>query len=525
MVKAAASSRRAPSLPNTLPPYVAGLGLRAHPFPVTPDETQYFFTAGTEALYHELRHFIETCRGFMLVTGEVGLGKTTLLRRVMNSLDPQRYNTALVLTSFLDQAELLEAVTRDFGVELPPQSRRIDHLAALNAFLVQQSAAGKINVLFIDDAQALDAQALDVVRQLSNLETATHKLIQVVLVGQPEIMQTLNLHGLRQVRSRFAMCRQLSPLSRDELAAYVVHRLTLAGNAQAVRLTSNGLTALYRLSGGYPRRVHLLMDRCLYAAMLGNSREVDAAVVRLAWNDLGPLHHGASGAPGAWWQATAWLRQRGLGRKPALAALVLAVGLAAFLMGRAMPPAGVSRAAPVAADSTPRRVPEAVAAAPLAAPADWAATLAQLPGLAQLAWPRATDYTDLTQRLATAAQAAGWRFTPVDDGFAKPCGARPVWRVTDQHGKVHQFTLIEASLPQQAMAIGPRHAAVRAAQKRLVAGGYLPADSVDGYVGPNLLTALARFQGVHQIERTGQFSPATAYRLSCIALPSGAAHD
>lgn len=498
-----------------LPPYVRALGLDTTPFPVTPDETRYFFTARTEAIYHELLHFIETRRGFMLLTGDIGLGKTTLLRRILGALDAERFNTALVLSSFLNQAELLEAITRDFGLTPPAGASRYEHLLALNAFLLEQAGAGKINVLLIDDAQALDAQALDLVRQLGNLETADQKLIQVVLVGQSEILATLERHDLRQVRSRIALHREVAPLTAAELADYLRHRLALAGNADAVRLDAGALRAIERRGGGYPRRVHHLMDRCLYALMARPGRtSIDAALVELAWSDLA-LPSAALAAPGA--------PERGRGRLRI--ALAAALGLAllggGYWFGAAAPVRPVALAPLKAAAIS--AIPAAAAAparAAIAAPAGWPARPAT--GLPPLAWPDSGDFAALAGQLDAAARRAGWAVQDVAADFAPPCARRPLWQVSDAQGGRRHFTLIEAEWPTRPLEMGRYDAAVEAAQRQLIAGGWLLQAETDGVMGARTGVALARFQAANQIERTGQFNPATAYRLSCHKAGAGA---
>ncbi|MFZ4479485.1 MAG: AAA family ATPase [Rhodoferax sp.] len=500
-----------------LPPYAAALGLRSNPFPVTPDETHYFFTPETEAIYEEVAHFIEMRKGFLLFTGDIGLGKTTLLRRLLTSFDKARYNTALVLTSFLDQTELLETIARDFGLQLPANARRIDHLAALNQFLLAESAKGKINVLFIDDAQALDAQALDVVRQLSNLETAQSKLIQVVLCGQPELLETLDQHGLRQVKSRIALHRQLQPLSRQQTQDYIVHRLTQAGGADCVQIASDGLQSMHELTAGFPRRIHHLMDRCLYGLMASDSTLVDRALVLRAQHDLGwqacattlPL---ANPLPAP--QDVALARPSAWRRHSALIFMLLALSIAAAFSAWRV----ISDLRPYAPDQFSTGAPEPAAdgrPALIAAPDNWKSARSAFAGLATLDWPAASSIAALTAQLQGSAQMQPWQVVLGQGDWVQPCQARPMLAVRDAQGALWRMSFVESKWPLAPVAMGQSTAPVQQLQQFLATQGLLDGAQVDTIMGPRTAYALSQFQREQGLSSTGQFSPDTAYRLSC----------
>ena len=487
------SSASADPVPADLPPYAAALGLRSNPFPVTPDETNYFFTPETESICEELSHFIAMRKGFLLLTGEIGLGKTTLLRRLLASLDEAHYNSALVLTSFLDQSELLETIARDFGLQLPPGARRIDHLAALNQFLMSQAQAGKINVLFIDDAQALDAQALDVVRQLSNLETAQQKLIQVVLCGQPELLDTLWQHSLRQVKSRIALHRQLRPLDRAQTLAYIRHRMAKAGSADCVEISDDGLQSLHELSAGFPRRIHHLMDRCLYATLAADTRRIDRALVLRAWDDMG-LHSSNPAATSLPPSGRSWLR----GQAVVLWLVLFAV--LALLLGTWF------ASAPQRAASAPN---------PLAAPSDWTKRSSAFAGLTLPAWPAVSSVPALSAQLNTALQKQGWQALVGPGEWVAPCDERPLLAVRDAQGALWNLSFVESGWPTAALVMGTSSAPVRALQRMLAAQGLLDDAQVDAVMGPRTAFALSQFQREQGLAATGQFTPETAYRLSC----------
>ena len=510
------STQRAKPAWAKLPPYALALNLSSNPFPVTPDETHYFFTPELEAIYEELSHFIEMRKGFLLLTGDVGLGKTTLLRRLLSSLDNARYNTALILTSFLDQTELLEVLGRDFGLTLPPGARRIDHLAALNEFLLTESAAGKVNVLFIDDAQALNADALDVVRQLSNLETAQSKLIQVVLCGQPELVDTLNQYSLRQVKSRIALHRQLQPLDPAQALAYIQHRLTKAGSSDGVEITADGLHMLHECTGGFPRRIHHLMDRCLYAAAV-SSGPIDRALVARAWEDLG-WQASATPAPVASALAQAqpiqkprpW-RLRHTGLAWLLAALCVATVGGVFAKWGPQNPIEISVAGPISiAAPAPVTVP-----AMIAIPTDWTTSSASFAGLEGLEWPGAATVPELVELLQKSLQPHPWQTVVELGNWTTPCRARPLMALQDAQGATWHLSFIESGWPMTQVELGHTSKTMLNLQQFLATQGWLARTEVDGIMGLRTASALARFQITQGIQSTGQFNPATAYRLSC----------
>jgi general secretion pathway protein A len=282
----------------------------------------------------------------VLITGEVGTGKTTLTRYFLSRLDSSTA-TALVLYPALTAAELLRSILDDLHVPVAGESLK-DHVDALHRFLLQARAEGRQVVLLIDEAQDLSPEVLEQVRLISNLETDTEKLIQIVLVGQSELQEMLARRELRQLAQRVTARYHLAPLSRQETDDYVRHRLTVAGGEGKVSFTAEALAAVHQLSGGVPRLVNLICDRALLAGYVAGTRTIEGPMVRRAASEV-------AGAP---------LRRPRA--RPALLATV--AGLAALGLAAPFALRGGS-ASPVAAPDPTPSTTAASATAPAAATA------------------------------------------------------------------------------------------------------------------------------------------------------------
>lgn len=272
--------------------YLDHLGLSHNPFPVVPDDASIFLSQRIEQIVVEIVHGVAARKGFMILTGDIGLGKTTISRRIISILGEKGIETALVLHTSLQDAELLQEINRDFGVN-PSRTQEEnaslgEQLRQLNQFLLEQNRQGKNCAIIIDDAQNLNQQSLELVRMISNLEGDRQKLVQILLVGQPELAERLNTHGLRQLRSRVVITAEARPLSRQELKAYIHFKLNSAGNHGQASVTSWAVHHIYHYTRGNFRLVNMLMDRCLYVACLQNLRVITLNVVRIAHKDLFP---------------------------------------------------------------------------------------------------------------------------------------------------------------------------------------------------------------------------------------------
>src|SRR5258707_2634354 len=259
--------------------------LRERPFSLSPDpDYLYPSRVHTEALNY-LRYGIEGHAGFVVITGEIGSGKTTLLQAALGGLD-KRTPVARLVNTMLDARELIEAVMLDFGLEPQPGASKPHLLRDLARFLVEQRSAGRLALLIIDEAQNLGLSALEEVRMLSNLETEKSKLIQIVLVGQPNLHDVLERPELEQLRQRVTVRYHLRPLDANETAAYINHRLNKASIGAPVAFPLEATELIGRYSEGLPRKINVIADAVLLFGYGEDKRSVDAALVRDVLTEL-----------------------------------------------------------------------------------------------------------------------------------------------------------------------------------------------------------------------------------------------
>lgn len=260
--------------------------LREEPFSITPDPRFLFLTPQHNEALNHLLYGIRQRKGFICLTGEVGAGKTTLCRALLNELGPT-FHTALILNPVLSETQLLRAIVEEFA--LPPGRRdRLGCLTQLNQYLLQVNSAGHDAVLIIDEAQDMPDATLEMTRLLSNLETATHKLLQIVLVGQPELREKLAKARLRQLAQRITVRFHLGNMTDPQTRDYVRHRLTVAaGDGSAPTLfDDDALGEVFRESCGTPRLVNAICDKSLLAGYVYQASVIGAPLVRLATGEL-----------------------------------------------------------------------------------------------------------------------------------------------------------------------------------------------------------------------------------------------
>ena len=266
--------------------YAAYFGLKQEPFSIAPDPRLLFMSERhREALAH-LLYGLSGGGGFVLLTGEIGTGKTTVCRCFIDQV-PANTNLAYIFNPKLTVLELLETVCHEFGIDLPPDRSTVkDHLDPLNAFLLAEHAAGRNNVLVIDEAQNLSADVLEQLRLLTNLETHERKLLQIILVGQPELRAILARPDLEQLAQRVIARYHLQALSEAETAQYIRHRLEVCGLQRPLPFDKRALRRIHQLTGGVPRRINLLCDRALLGAFATGQGTVTRAIVDKAAGEV-----------------------------------------------------------------------------------------------------------------------------------------------------------------------------------------------------------------------------------------------
>ena len=260
-------------------------GLRANPFNVNPDPRYLFLTRHTEEALACLTYGIQSRKGFVLLTGEVGTGKTTLINKLLEWLRLQQVATAFVFNSRLNTAQFLDYMMADSGIPCETNTKS-QILLRLYNWLLDRYRAGETAVLIVDEAQNLTDEVLEEIRMLTNLETFTEKLLQIVLVGQPELEQRLKEPQMRQLRQRLTLRSKTHPLTLDETRAYIQQRLRIAGSGGREIFDPEALIAIYRYSNGIPRVINLLCEHCLVSAFVDQQRMVAPEVVETVARDF-----------------------------------------------------------------------------------------------------------------------------------------------------------------------------------------------------------------------------------------------
>ena len=268
--------------------YLEFFHLTEFPFSITPDPRYLYLSRQHREAFHHVMYGIEQRKGFIQLTGEVGSGKTTLCRAVLGQLG-SKTRTALILNPCVSAPELLRAIAHDFGLKAKGRDR-LPYIEALNAFLLERMREGDNVALLIDEAQDLSPELMEQVRLLSNLETDQAKLIQIVLVGQPELADRLDSPALRQLRQRITVRYHLRTLAEEEVAAYIQHRLHMAGSDGSVLFDRKALRTVFRYSKGIPRLINAACDAALLAAYVAEVKTVDGRCMQRALDHLeGPL--------------------------------------------------------------------------------------------------------------------------------------------------------------------------------------------------------------------------------------------
>ncbi len=258
--------------------YLPFFGLECKPFQITPDPGLFFLSREHKKTLTHLTYGITFNQGFMLITGEVGIGKTTIIRKVMKELDGD-IRIAKITNTRVSSDQLWALINDDFGLDASGKDKT-RMLRELTDFLINEYSHGRRCMLFIDEAQNLTPGLLEEIRLLSNLETDKSKLLQIILVGQPELRETLARPELRQLRQRINISCHLSALSREETSDYIFHRLEGAGNREAAVFEAGVMDAIYAFSKGIPRLINIICDFLFLAAFVEGTRTISMELTR-----------------------------------------------------------------------------------------------------------------------------------------------------------------------------------------------------------------------------------------------------
>jgi general secretion pathway protein A len=456
------------------------------PFSSTPDPRLVYPHRQFDEALGLLERGIDAGKGFLVVTGEVGAGKTTLMRTWL-SLHGDHCETAVILNTGLDADGLLLSIADDLGAPLAAGFDRKSLVDAIHEKLLATAASGRTTVLFIDEAQNLSIEALELLRMLSNLETEREKLVQIVLMGQDSLRDLIALPELTQLKSRIAMHRHLRPLSESETGAYVRHRLEAAGCGERVRFSGEALRALHEVSGGVPRRINILADIAFAAARDDYSARSTACPTTIEtkhvmgaaneFQDLEPERREAPARAPSHLASTA----------AAWAILVAVLGIVAT---RDRPQAEVEYPASIARDldAGPDQLWDV--------PAEGA-----LNRQFTLEANSDTFGADVNALASASSPAAPWLDVnaPPEDGSAAPPATLPA----SQDSRPAPASLLPNS----------RGEAVVRLQNDLFRAGCFRG-VVNGFYGPTTVRAVVEFQRAHDLSTTGIFDPPTSQALA-----------
>jgi general secretion pathway protein A len=264
--------------------YCQFYGLKERPFNVTSDPAFFFLSKQHKEALSHLLYGVTQRKGIIVITGEIGTGKTTLCRFFLSQL-AKNVKTAFILNPYFSENQLLEAIVKDLGLKIKNKSK-LSFVWGLNDFLLNESKSGNNVMIIIDEAQNLRPQALEQIRLLSNLETEKDKLLQIILMGQPELNRKLDLYELRQLKQRIMVRYHITPLTQEELKEYINHRLSVAGSNTNVTFTDEVFKIISDFSCGVPRLVNIICDRALLAGFVAETKTIDLDIINKCIKEL-----------------------------------------------------------------------------------------------------------------------------------------------------------------------------------------------------------------------------------------------
>jgi putative secretion ATPase (PEP-CTERM system associated) len=261
-------------------------GLTGKPFQLTPDPAFYFRSVTHRKALSYLGYGLAQGEGFIVVTGEVGAGKSTLVAHLMGTVDPQRLTVAQIVTSKLDEEEIVHVVAQSFGLDIEGHDKA-SALGAIEGFLHDEARAGRRCLLIVDESQNLSVEALEELRMLSNFQLGSHPLLQTLLLGQPEFRATLQGHAaLEQLRQRVIAAHHLEPMDRGEIEPYIIHRLERVGWRGNPQFDQRVFAELYEASGGIPRRVNQIANRLLLLGAVEERTRIDGGMLKAVLDEM-----------------------------------------------------------------------------------------------------------------------------------------------------------------------------------------------------------------------------------------------
>jgi type II secretory pathway predicted ATPase ExeA len=544
------------------------LGFKTNPFPPGACKDFYFQTESSKRFLDEIMYGVMARKGFIVLVGEVGLGKTSLLLQLLPLLETEEVHTSWVFNTMLDKNELLRALARDFGLPLPEGSHLAEILDALHLFFLEQNKDGHNCAIVIDEAHLLEFSTMEVLRMLSNLELNGEKLVQILLVGQPELKTMLGKPEMRQFRSRINIFLEFPALTKAETDSYVNFKFSMSGSE--LKLSGRALHLVWRASAGNFRLINLIMEKTIYAMVAFNERKITSTLVMEALKDIAAWNRDLAGRI-----RMIRLTRFSMASSAIAAGLLFAIiGLAFYFSGgkkrpaEPLAPAATVETAPQASESTtapaqtakpistpsttqqaetaetvlPAPVPEPVAKAPAPRenptpattimPAGWSRTAGgflDLWGLGQLepALRQAVAEKNLAvfeKKLNEAMASSKNRVTLIQLDSAPPVP------------RVSTATLFEW---KEYAGVGPNYLAmwkppvlitkfvsgfkspdIEKLQLRLDTLGFYHG-AMDGKAGPSMQRAIAAFQKENGLKETGEPDPGTLFWLYSVPAPSG----
>ena len=264
--------------------YTDFFGLSAKPFELLPNPKFLYLSKGHRKALSYLQYGVQEHAGFTLLTGEVGSGKTTLVRDIINKISGD-ITLSMIFNTKVDGRQLIAMINADFGL-VTEGKEKVDLIADLNDFLLEECSSNRQPIIIIDEAQNLTADALEEIRLLSNLEADNFKMVQIILVGQPELKQIIAQPSLRQLRQRISISCHLNPLNREESEEYIYHRLATVGSRDCVTFMDGVIDEIFRFSDGVPRLINLICDFLLLSAFVEETHNIDMPLVADAVSEL-----------------------------------------------------------------------------------------------------------------------------------------------------------------------------------------------------------------------------------------------